>query len=415
MFITEIRHRLESLDPRHGKVVVGVSGGPDSVALALALKDVGCNLVIAHLNHRLRGKESDADETFVREFAGKLKVPCVIQGANIPRKGNLEANARKTRYAFLESVRKKSKATHIAVAHHQDDQIETILMNLGRGTGLRGLRGMQPVSGNVIRPMLGIPKREIFKYLKQKKQSYREDGSNRDTKFLRNRLRHFIVPRLKDKNPYFIEELLDISAQAERELKELVKRAENWMTLNIENDGFSRENFQALHATLKGEVLIRLLGAQDLYAKNINRLIAFIETGSTGKTMTVKNRRFTIEYDRVRLQTASPEKAAAPMGRKRITEKGIVWGGWVLKKKGRESLFARAWKPGDRFEPIGMRGSKKLQDFFVDRKIPREKRREIPIIVNGKDEIISVGNLQLDKRAKKNSVCCIMEHDEKMD
>ncbi|MFH0821092.1 MAG: tRNA lysidine(34) synthetase TilS, partial [Candidatus Peregrinibacteria bacterium] len=159
------------------RVVVGVSGGADSVALALALKELRYEVIVAHLNHRLRGDESDADAEFVKNFAQKLRVPYVIEKAEIPRHGNLEDNARKIRYEFLENARKRFRADCIAVAHHRDDQMETVLMHLLRGAGPRGLAGMQLQRGKLLRPLLDTTKKEILEFLRKRGQPFRTDST----------------------------------------------------------------------------------------------------------------------------------------------------------------------------------------------------------------------------------------------
>ena len=157
----EIQKSLQSLPP-FKKVVVGVSGGGDSVALAHILMKLGYDVTIAHLNHGLRGKESDADEKFVTKLAEKWDVPCVTHKIRLQDKGNMENNARLIRYAFLEKVRQAKKAKFIAVAHHLDDQIETILMHMQRGAGLRGLCGMKIQNGSIIRPLLDVKKKDLI-------------------------------------------------------------------------------------------------------------------------------------------------------------------------------------------------------------------------------------------------------------
>ncbi|MFH1012149.1 MAG: tRNA lysidine(34) synthetase TilS [Candidatus Peregrinibacteria bacterium] len=401
--IFQIQDNLRQIPP-FKRVVIGVSGGADSVALTLLLHHLKYEIIIAHLNHNLRGQESEKDAEFVQKFAKKLKVICVTQKVVIPKKGNLEANARRIRYKFLESVRKKHQADYIAVAHHRGDQIETILMNLLRGAHLRGLAGMQVQTEKIIRPLLTVTKKEILSFLKREKQDYRTDTSNHDTKYLRNRLRHFIIPNFKKKNRRFETELLEMSCHARKELESLVQKARNWLKCNVKKGRFNRENFQLLPSALKGEVIIQLLKTSDLYSKNIHKLIAFMEGAKTSKVMTVKGKTFTVEYREIRM---GKKEIKAPK-KKQITATGIIWGNWKLKKlqmrrgvKGYGPLFARPWAQGDRFQPLGMKGTKKVQDYFTDAKIPKEQRRHIPIIVDRKDKIISIGNLRWSQLGKK--------------
>lgn len=404
--LLEIQQILRQLPP-FKRIVVGVSGGADSVCLAIALKELGYKIILAHLNHSLRGRESEKDALFVSALAKKLKVPCVIKKTVIPAHGNLEENARKVRYEFLESVRKKTKADYLAVAHQQDDQLETILMHIARGAGLRGLAGMNIRRGRVLRPFLNISKTDILKFLRLKKQPYRTDMSNFDLRLLRNRLRHLIIPYFKKENPYFEEDVLGFSSHAREELVSIIKKAENWLAVNCKGNSFSREHFLFLDYPVKGEVLMRFLGARNIYSKHINRLIRFIETGKTGKKMSIGGITFIIEYGQVHIEKFSRRRR---LRKKQITGKNIRWGQWEIRNLSRASLFVRPWNPGDRFQPAGMKGAKKLQDFFVDAKIPRFLRSHIPVIVNARDEILAVGNLRWSQKGKNLKEKVIMSY-----
>lgn len=378
------------------RLVVGVSGGADSVCLALILKEFGYEIILAHLNHGLRGRESDEDAKFVKKLAERLRVPCIALKTVIPTRGNLENNARLVRYAFLEDVRRRLRADAIAMAHHRDDQVETILMHLVRGAGLRGIAGMKFKTGRIIRPLLEVSKREILNFLKKRGQVFCHDPSNENLNFLRNRLRHMIIPHFQKENPSFKEEILDISLNAARELTEVNRRAKNWLKINCDDNRFSRENFSLLEPTVKGEVIIELLGTCRLYGKHIHRLIRLIERGKSGRQMTLRGIAFRIEYDQVRLVGKKTKK----LSQKTITTSGIKWGSWNLKKQGRFQLFVRSWQPGDRFVPAGMQGTKKVQDYFTDAKIPRTERDQFPIIVNRHNEILAIGDRRLSKKGK---------------
>jgi tRNA(Ile)-lysidine synthase len=178
--------------------IVGVSGGPDSLCLldvfvALAEKQQ-FRLHIAHVNYRLRGDESDLDEALVRERAAAYGIPCTVLRPKKTAKGNLEEALREQRYAFFERLRKKLGYDLVAVAHHEDDQAETVLLRLLRGSGLRGLSAMLPRNGWIVRPLLSMSRQDILRYLKDQKLPYREDESNTDQRFMRNRIRHELIP-----------------------------------------------------------------------------------------------------------------------------------------------------------------------------------------------------------------------------
>lgn len=195
------------------RIVVALSGGADSVALLYCmylLKDkLGITLEAAHFNHGLRGDASDADEAFCRKLCGFYDIPIHVgQGSVLPGKKGLEAAARDARYAFFETLTGK-----IATAHTADDNAETILMRLVRGTGLKGLGGITPVRGNIIRPMLNVTRREVLAFLQENHLCHVEDASNETDAFLRNRLRHHVMPLLEQENPRLAENL---SAMAQR-------------------------------------------------------------------------------------------------------------------------------------------------------------------------------------------------------
>ena len=397
MIIKKIKNNLKKI-PSFKKIVVGVSGGADSVALAYFLHKLGYKIIIAHLNHSLRWGASDRDAEFVQKLSKKLDVPCVIKKVVISHRGNLENNARQVRYAFLEEVRKKYKAKYIATGHHQDDQVETILMHLCRGAGLRGLRGMQLQNGHIIRPLLDTSKKEILNFLQINKLSYREDQSNYDLNYQRNYLRHIVIPDLRVDQPDLENNLLFLSDQIKPHLKNIEKKAQHWLARNLHKQVFDRIKYINLSDELRGEILIQILGPDDLYRKTITRLIDFIQSGKTGKHLTVKEKTFYLEYNRVKIKPALC-KQVTPCPKKRLSKRGIKWGNWHIRTSYKTPLFVRTWQAGDRFCPTGMKGSKKLQDFFVDKKISRPLRNQIPIIVDENDQIMSVGDMRFDRHA----------------
>lgn len=227
-FLQELRQGLEGCEARGERIVVAVSGGADSVALLLGLCEVraelGLELVVAHLNHALRGDESDADAEWVRQLANDLSLPCEIAALsesvwNAASEG-MEETARKQRYQFFDQVATKYDATAIAVAHTADDQAETVLHNLVRGTGISGVRGMQRVrltaaGHRLIRPMLAIRRSMLEEYLTERNQSFRTDSTNIDLKMTRNRIRHRVLPMLREQlNPHVDMALCRLAEQA---------------------------------------------------------------------------------------------------------------------------------------------------------------------------------------------------------
>ena len=399
MLTKKIQHGLKQIPP-FKKAVIGVSGGADSVALAHLLMKLGYDITIAHLNHGLRGKESDADEKFVKKLAKKWKVPCVTHKIQLSGKGSLENQTRLVRYAFLEKVRQSKKAKFIAVAHHLDDQIETILMHMQRGAGLRGLIGMKMQNGSIIRPLLNVRKKDLTAYLKKEKVDFRTDKSNFDTSFRRNLFRHKVIPKLKKKYKNLEGNLLEISQFAQKHVQEIAKQAKSWIEKNIKGSEFERWSFLELSDDIQSEILFQLIGYQDIYRKSIQKIKDLIKKGITGKQKQIGPVTFRTEYGKVLFykgfMSTTPEGNQSIV---RLQGPQIRWGNWKLQYKGSDTLYVRSWQKGDKFKPAGMKGTKKLQDFFTDKKIPKSERHQIPIIVDKNNKILGVANFRVAKDA----------------
>jgi tRNA(Ile)-lysidine synthase len=221
------------------RIAVAVSGGADSVALLLLLIELrealGFVPLVIHLNHKLRGKSSEADEKFVAKLAAKYGLEFIVARESIAarakrEKSNLEDTARRARYAFFERLVKEGRATKVAVAHSADDQAETVLAHILRGTGLSGLGGIHPQSGVVFRPLLAIRRAELRKYLRGKKQAWREDASNRDTTRMRSRIRYKLLPLLEKKfQTATVEHLCQLTNLARRDESLLDALASEWL------------------------------------------------------------------------------------------------------------------------------------------------------------------------------------------
>lgn len=232
-------NKLRCFAKQHGmlqkgdRVVCAVSGGADSMALLWAmylLQDkLEIQLSAAHFNHGLRGAESDRDEAFVRAFCDGYQIPCVVgSGQVVAGAKGLEAAAREARYAFFQTLSGK-----IATAHTADDNAETVLMHLVRGTGLKGLGGITPVNGKLIRPMLSITRGEVLAFLKEYSIPFVEDSSNSGDDFLRNRLRHHVMPLLKQENPCLAQNLSAMAVRLRQDEQALANSAEDAMTDNV--------------------------------------------------------------------------------------------------------------------------------------------------------------------------------------
>jgi tRNA(Ile)-lysidine synthase len=402
-------------------VLVAVSGGPDSVALMHALHtlagDLRFRLLVAHFNHELRGSESRLDEEFVVEMANSLALPVEVGSAGDrlrqrPREVSLEEAARRLRYEFLEAAARRLGAQKVATAHTMDDQAETVLMRIVQGTGPGGLAGIRPVrEGFIIRPLLQCRSREVADFLREIRVAARIDASNRDPAFLRNRIRHDLLPILeKDFNPKIVEALTRISS-VEREVDRYLRvRAENaleecaeWsagkMRLALDRFGdydIALQSYilRAAIGEMLGELtdisfkhlqlLLDLTRREDTPFKQVSlpgSLVAYRDRGGLVLTRDEPHgeaRSETISVPGVTSLRTSFPAGPAP-GRLGTVNSGEALFDWDTV---RPPLQVRCWRPGDRFRPAGMRGSKKIQDFFVDEKVPRWIRHRTPLLVD---------------------------------
>ena len=247
--------------------IVAVSGGADSVALLMALHNNPTGgLIVAHLNHGLRGAESDADERFVRDLALEWNRPCRVAHVDLAREGcgeNLEAAARAARYRWFAEVAADVEAGWIATGHHADDQAETVLHRLMRGTGLQGLRGIAPIRRDgavpVLRPLLTVPRKELLEFLGEHRQAYRTDSSNADPRFTRNRIRHELLPLMASFNAEVVAALGRTAVQAEEFFLDQQQEGVRLLTL-VELEKTDRTNvLDAIRLQTLGEPAIRLI------------------------------------------------------------------------------------------------------------------------------------------------------------
>ena len=367
-------------------VICALSGGADSVALTFAfylLKEkLNIQLEAAHFNHHLRGAESDRDEAFVKEFCDRYDIPLHVGSADVkPGKKGLEAAARDARYAFLRGLKGK-----IATAHTADDNAETVLMHLIRGTGLKGLGGITPVHGKVIRPMLTVTRQEVEGFLEEWCLSHIEDSSNETDAYLRNRIRHHVMPLLKEENPKLGENLSQMALRL-REDEDYLSRQSNYTTLP------PVESLKTMPSALRSRALANFLkqsGVKEpedshiaqaealLYsdkpsarasfpggvtiARNYGKLEALTEDGELEEQVLTCPGEVTLPQLCIRCTMAeeilqTPDTFTVhPVGQIRIRSR---ISGDVIRLKG---------------------GSRSLKKLFIDRKIPAAQRDQIPVL-----------------------------------
>ena len=447
-----VRETLEraGLD-RGGLLIVAVSGGPDSLAMlhALArLRDtLGLRLHGAHLDHRLRGHESTADSHFVATTCRDLGLPITLEQADVSshRRSeglSLEEAARELRYDFLSRVAEQHSADGIALGHTADDQAETVLMNIIRGSGLTGLRGMEPTAERVftgrkvtlIRPLLGVCRNETVGYCHALGLTPREDSSNLSLEHRRNRVRLELMPMLEGYNPLIRDALRRLSDSAASDLDYLeAEVAIAWDKMaRVVGCGvvLDRRAVSALAPGLRSHLLRRAMltakgDLKDVEQTHIDGVAGLLD-GPAGRSLSLPGGiRVTVTYDEAIITPAGVDPCPLPPldGQRSLNVPGeTVLEGWSVTARilssdettaptpqdKREtadfsrgvtaslhvalldcrslgvSLCARPWRAGDRFQPLGMSGTKKLQDFFVDAKVPRAWRDRVPLVVSPK-------------------------------
>jgi tRNA(Ile)-lysidine synthase len=436
VFLKKVRQSITRYDllQKGDKVLVAVSGGPDSVALLYALLKIkdefNLDIRVAHLNHKLRGKESDEDENFVRNLAHKLNLKFFSKSVDIKkeaknRKLSLEECARLVRYSYLENLADKIKADKIAVGHQADDQAETFLMRLLRGAGGLGLSGIPVKRGKIIRPLLEIKREEIEKFLKGKGQSYRIDSSNLLPNYFRNKIRLSLLPLIKRKfNPKIVDVLNRVSSIISFQQKYIEKKCEEILSdiCKIRNNDkiiLDLKRFVNYDISLQRE-MIRLCvkelnrDATDLSFDSIERILDLIQsegsayggkeksgrkvklTGNTWAEVSGKNLAIYKEKKKLYSYPISipGEKNLRSLGMRirseivprsslpeKVRSKGdeVVFLDWE-KLKGPFNLRSR--RPKDKFKPLGMQGTKSIADFFIDTKVPRYERDEVMLLTS---------------------------------
>ena len=361
-------------------VTCAVSGGADSVALLFALyllrDEMDFSLSAAHFNHHLRGEESNRDENFVRDFCHRYEIPLTVgHGEILPGKKGLEAAARDARYAFLHTIPGK-----IATAHTADDNAETVLLHLIRGTGLKGLGGITPQNGSVIRPMLTVTRQDVESFCDEWCLSYMTDSSNEGDAFLRNRLRHHVMPLLKQENPQLAE---NVSAMALR-----LRQDEDCLSALAGKAKMDVAQLRQMHPALRSRALEAFLkesGVREPEASHIAQAeaLVFAEKPSTfarfpgGITIARNYGVLEVRQEETPLEPVTISvPGAAVWGDYRITASEKIAEGLEVYPQG--SITVRSRQTGDVIRLPG--GSRSLKKAFIDRKVPAHLRDRIPVL-----------------------------------
>ena len=413
----------KSLWKEGDKVTLAVSGGIDSVVMLQLFHQAGIPCIIAHCNFNLRGAESDGDEHFVRSLAARLEIPVYVASFQTEsyaeqEKVSIQMAARILRYDWFEELCEETGCQSVATAHNRDDSEETFFLNLMRGTGIRGLTGIQSRNGRVIRPLLFASRSMIQEYAGNNQLAWREDSSNLKTDYTRNRIRHMLIPVIREMNEKSaetmqsnIERLRYASAVYHNFLAEkkrnLLHRQGKFQTIQI--GSITAEPF--------GESLLyEILSDFDFTAPQVREIFRGLH-GSAGKQY------FSLSFRLIRDRGTLILEPLKPLNRKRyyidnpyndITEPihlrlSLIQIGYDFDIPAEPGiacvdfdkldfpLIIRRWENGDYFRPLGMSGMKKLSDFFIDNKVPVPLKENSWLITSGKD-IVWVAGMRIDDR-----------------
>lgn len=418
-----------SLGRPEDKILLAVSGGIDSVVMTQLYQEAGSMYAMAHCNFQLRGEESEEDEQFVRDLADKYDCRLFTTRFSTKeycRKNKLsvQMGARDLRYSWFNELARKEGYHYIAIAHNKNDVAETMLINLIRGTGLKGLTGIKPRTDTLIRPLLFASRDEIMEYAQQKELAYREDSSNRENKYHRNLIRNEIIPLMQQINPSLLDTLFhekEVFSATFRLYREKIDRLHQSLTtvegntvkmsiskirsLRLEPPiiyellspwGYTFSDATDIYRSLAGEPGRRFHSDKYVLIRDRNFLIIEPIKEETGK----KTYRIGENETSVTTPVNLSLKKAARNAEFRIPDSktSIV----LDYDKLRFPLRLRHWQNGDFFIPLGMKGRKKLSDFFTDQKLSLLDKEKVWLLLSGRDIVWVVG-MQIDDRFKITS------------
>ena len=371
------------------KVFVGISGGVDSVVLFRLLVMCGFDVVALHVNYQLRGNESDKDEEFVRNLCKQLNVQLHVKKVDTLTKiasegGNLQEVARNIRYDFFQTFLKEKEQSLLAIAHHQDDQLETFFLNLARKSGLRGMSCMLESFNEKIRPLLNYSKEEIIHFASENYWDWREDKSNQSLKYRRNALRNKYIPEMIDSVPGLKESVLVLVETFQRELKYIQKTISKLFKEVLSTGFLNLVDFNLLTHSQQVELLF-MLGLKSYEIQSFYKLVdaqkgKFIETHRVFRVFKEKDG-FTFEeyFPKVSFRFTICKVKELPLV---FSKNEMFFDADLIKGE----ICMRPWKQTDRISPIGMKGSKLISDVLHDAKIKSLERLQWPVLLD--DEVI---------------------------
>jgi len=422
--LKKITENLENItELREKKFLLAISGGIDSIVLAYSFIKSGLNFSLSHCNFKLRGDESDEDQKFVEKFAREYQIPLFVQICDLSDTNeNIQISARNARYEYFEKLLAQHKFDYLVTAHHLNDSIETFFINLLRGSGLKGLTGIRNTD-KIIRPMQAVTRDEILNFAHENNLQWREDSSNLSDKYQRNYIRHQIIPELKKLKPDF-ETVMQKTLNLLQQNEDMV---EDWFKQTAQKIINHKNNTEIIDL---GD--LNRLKHRDLFLhywlypykfsdwKGIKQLI---EKAQNGKYLISENYRLSKNNDRLILEKIElPEKTQSYLITKSqslveepirlsINKLAINEITHAYKKASKQEVYLdydtvkfpltiRKWQAGDYFYPLGMKGKKKLSNYFKDEKTSLSEKEKIWLICDANNNILWIAGKRPDNRFK---------------
>ncbi|MCM1028151.1 MAG: tRNA lysidine(34) synthetase TilS [Pseudoflavonifractor sp.] len=393
--------------PYDGPIIAGLSGGPDSVALLAIMRELGYECIAAHANFHLRGDESNRDASFARRMALRLGADFAstdfdIDAYRSDNGGSVEMACRATRYDWMQTLAKERGAAAIAVGHHRDDNVETIMLNMARGTGIAGMIGMRIKRDNIIRPLIFTPREQIFAYLTWRGLDYVTDSTNGENDYLRNRLRNIAIPsltraiptatdgiiatasRLAEANDFYRQALTTAMAEAKGHdgRINLNYLRDKWgvsasliVYESLKDDGISRSQASNMLTATTGA---RFEGRENVYSIDLDGALSIRTMGERARP------NFPFIISTIPIEEFKPDRNPAV----------AYFDEEVLS----HNLTSRTWQRGDRIHPFGMPGSKLLSDLFIEARVSADARTDVALLISDGLEILFAGGVRASSR-----------------
>jgi tRNA(Ile)-lysidine synthase len=427
-------HEKQLFNPSD-KVLLAISGGMDSIVLADLLSKTKIDFAMAHCNFCLRGEESDADEDFVKKLAKKFKVSIYSEKFDTKafaeqEKVSIQMAARMLRYTWFDQILTKEHYQYLVTAHHQNDVLETVILNFTRGTGISGFHGIRVKSGNIIRPLLFADREQIRDYVAEHQLAWREDSSNESNKYARNLVRNEVIPLLKQINSNLEETVFQTVEKVDavehnfyeriEKLEKEIKRVENGavlLTINslkdqpsivifelLKNYNFNYADVKEIQKAFDEQPGKQFISPTHVLVKDRDQLVITAKdiSGFTSLEISEETKELTTPTFKLSIEITPNLKS------KIQTAKSIAT---LDLEKLKFPLKLRKWKEGDWFIPLGMHGKKKISDFLIDQKVPLNLKDNVYVITSG-DSIVWIVGMRIDDRFKiidNTENCCFIK------